>query len=67
MRREHLDAAIEHYCHWREAGLDHAEMLAAISEDLRECPTAGDVVIALAEAADEMERELRWQGLDDAA
>lgn len=67
MQRRHLDIAIEHYCHWRELGLDHRDMLAAISENLRAAPTAVDVVIALAEAADEMERELRWMGLDDAA
>lgn len=67
MRREHLDIAIEQYIFWRELGFDHGEMLAAVSNTLRESPTAGEVVIALAEAADEMERELRWLGLDDAA
>lgn len=62
MRRQHLDIAIEQYVYWREAGLDHSEMLAAVSENLREAPMAIDVVIALAETADELERELRWAG-----
>lgn len=61
MRRQHLDIAIEHYCHWRELGLGHGDMLAAIGIKMRE-PSAGDVVVVLAEAAEELERNMRWRG-----
>lgn len=66
MHRQHLDHAVEQFAFWRELGLDYAHMLEAIGITMREPPTAGDVVVALAEASDELERNLRWRGLNAA-
>lgn len=63
MRDEHYEAACEQYVYWRQLGLSHGEMLAAIGVLGPNAPTPIYVICRLADAASELER----QGLDDAA